>query len=134
MQHSSILVKSITGKIYRITDLLNGKKIPLTEEDLKNYDMYPQSGIYKDLDGSLIDIAEFYSSKNNVEILEEIPSEPKSNSLYVDKVEKTISIYDEEMGEFILVGYGNETDSFIPENALTDEEVKHIVTVFRSMK
>ena len=132
MQQSSILIKSITGKIYKITDLLNGEKIPLTEEDLRNYDMYPQSGVYKDIDGSLVDIAEIYASKNNVEILEEIPTEPKSNSLYIDKNERTISIYDENSDEFILLGSGGTTDSFVPENALTDEEIKNIVSLFKS--
>ena len=134
MQQSSILVKSITGQIYKITDLLNGKKIPLTEEDLRNYDMYPQSGVYKDIDGSLVDIAEIYASKNSIEILEDSPKEPKSNALYIDKTERTITIYDEDSDEFIILGSGGTVDSFIPENALSDEEVQHIVTLFKSVK
>ena len=96
--------------------------------------MYLQSGVYKDIDGSLVDIAEIYASKNSIEILEGSPKEAKSNALYIDKTERTISIYDEDSDEFILLGSGGTVDSFIPENALSDEEVQHIVTLFKSVK
>lgn len=134
MRPTSILVQSIDGKIYKITDLINGKKIPLTENELKNYDMHAQSGVYKDTDGSLIDIAEFYASKNKIEFLEEIPNEPKTNAIYIDKNEKTILAYDEEIDDFIVLGNGNETNSFISDNALTEDEVKQVVTMFQSVK
>lgn len=134
MRASSILVESIDGRIYKITDLIKGKKVPLTESDLKSYDMHAQSGVYKDLDGSLIDIAEFYASKNNIEFADIIPDEPKPNALYIDKNEKTISVFDEEIGDFIILGNGGEGGSLSQENSLTEDEITQVVTMFQSVK
>lgn len=132
MRKASILIESLDGKIYKITDLIKGDKRPLTEEDLKGYDMYPQSGVYKDIDGSLVDIATIYASASKVEILEDLPQEPKPNSLYVDKNARSIAIYDEELG-YISLGNG-EGGSLDYDDSLSEQDVFDIISIFKTLE
>lgn len=130
MRPTSILIKSIDGNIYKITDLFKGKKIPLTEVDLKDYDMHPISGVYKDLNGALIDISEIYANSGNIQISDNLPEDLKPNSLYVDKNAKAIYVYDDEIG---LITLGNGENSITYENSLTDDEVKDIISIFKNL-
>lgn len=134
MRPSSITIKSIEGKLYKITDLIKGVKEPLTDRDLKQYDMYPQSGIFKDLDGKLVDLADILTSSSKIQIDDALPENPTSNSLYIDKTSKSIAVFDEEIGEWIKLGNGEGGDSLTPDNALTEDEVAQVVSIFKSLK
>lgn len=137
MRASSIIVKSIDGKLYKITDLIKGIKEPLTDTDLKNYDMYPQSGVFKDVDGKLVDLVEILTTSSKVQI-QDIgkPENPTSNVLYVDKNARSIAVYDDENNEWIELGNGNSdtTTIFSPENALDDSDVLEVINIFLQHK
>ena len=108
MTPNSILIKSITGEIYKITDLAKGIKQPLQPSELAGYNMHPQSGVLMDTDGKLIDLVELLVSGNRVQISEEgKPDNPSTNALYVDKSARSIAVFDEKTGEWIELGNGN---------------------------
>lgn len=129
MRPASILIRSIDGKIYKITDLINGKKIPLTENDLKAYDMHASSGVVKDIDGSLIDLATIYSNSGKVEISDTLPENPNANAIYVDKNARSIMIFDEEVNDWVSVGGGE----LSPDDSLTKEDINEIISAFKSL-
>ena len=128
MRASSILIRSMDGKIYKVTDLLQGKKIPLTETDLKDYDMHAASGVIKDLNGDLLDLATIYANSSKIEISDSLPENPKSDALYIDKTAKTLMLFDEDTSEWISLG-GRE-NGLSPENALTEIDIYEIMNVF----
>lgn len=134
MTPNSILIKSITGQIYKITDLVKGIKRPLLPSELVHYDMYAQSGILKDTDGTLVDLVELLTSGGKVQIVEEEkPENPLPNAIYVDKNSRSISIFDEEIGEWIDLGSGDETVIFSPDNALNDDDLLEVVNIFSTL-
>ena len=133
MNANSILIKSITGKIYKITDLIKGVKRPLEPSELAQYNMHPQSGIVKDTNNNLIDLVELMTSSDKVKILEEgKPESPLTNAIYVDKLAKSISVFDDNSGEWIELGSGDidTTEVFSIENALSDNDIKEVVDIF----
>lgn len=134
MTPNSILIKSITGQIYKITDLVKGIKRPLLPSELAGYDMYAQSGILKDIDGTLVDLVELLTSSGKVQIVEdEKPTNPLPNAIYVDKNSRSISIFDEEIDEWIDLGSGDETVIFSPDNALNDDDLLEVVNIFSTL-
>ena len=137
MTPNSILIKSITGEIYKITDLAKGIKQPLQPSELAGYNMHPQSGVLMDTDGKLIDLVELLVSGNRVQISEEgRPDDPSANALYVDKSSRSIAVFDEKTGEWIELGNGNSdiTDILSPDNALSDSDVLEVIDIFLQHK
>ena len=137
MTPNSILIKSITGEIYKITDLAKGIKQPLQPSELAGYNMHPQSGVLMDTDGKLVDLVELLISGNRVQISEEgRPANPSTNALYVDKSARSIAVYDEKSEEWIELGNGNSdiTDILSPDNALSDSDVLEVINIFLQHK
>lgn len=135
MTPNSILIKSITGEIYKITDLAKGIKQPLQPSELAGYNMHPQSGVLMDTDGKLIDLVELLVSGNRVQISEEgRPDNPSTNALYVDKSARSIAVFDEETGEWIELGNGNGdiTNILSPDNALSDSDISEVLNIFNT--
>ena len=133
MNANSILIKSITGKIYKITDLIKGVKRPLEPSELAQYNMHPQSGILKDTNNNLIDLVELMTSSDKVKILKEgKPENPLTNAIYVDKSAQSISVFDDNSGEWVELGSSDidTTEVFSIENALSDNDVKEVVDIF----
>ena len=130
MNPSSILIKSVTGEIYKITDLIKGIKEPLKPSELAGYNMHPQSGVLKDTDGRLIDLIELLTSGNRVVISEDsFPENPSTTTLYVNKNAKSIAVYDEE-DKWVELSGSDVNDIFNPINALNDTEIMEVLDVF----
>ena len=134
MQKTSILVKSIDGTVYKITDLLKGIKEPVTDEDLKNYDMYPTSGALKDLDGNIVDLVDLIGKGSGdglkeIEFVDTLPEIPKESVVYVNRTDK--SIYYFLNGEWIKTSGDIDANSILSKDKYTTtSEIQSMLTVF----
>ena len=134
MRPSSITIKSIDGKLYKITDLIKGIKEPLMDSDLKQYDMYPQSGVFKDLDGNLVDLVDLIGKGSGdglkeIEFVDTLPEIPKESVVYVNRTDK--SIYYFLNGEWIKTSGDIDANSILSKDKYTTtSEIQSMLTVF----
>ena len=135
MQKSSILIKSIDGTIYKITDLINGIKDPVTEEDIRLYDMHPSSGVLKDIDGNLVDLVDLIGKGGGqvkeVEFIETLPDVPKESVIYINTTDN--SIYYFKNGVWEKTSSDVDKESVLSkDSSVTTSQIQEMLLIFNT--
>lgn len=135
MQKSSILIKSIDGTIYKITDLINGIKEPVTEEDIRLYDMHPSSGVLKDIDGNLVDLVDLIGKGGGqvkeVEFIETLPDVPKESVIYINTTDN--SIYYFKNGVWVKTSSDVNKESVLSkDSSVTTSQIQEMLLIFNT--
>ncbi|WP_294402660.1 hypothetical protein [uncultured Clostridium sp.] len=90
MRNASNLIKCpTTGDILIYSDLLKGIRTIVTDEQLRNHPMHPQSGLIKDMNGNLISIVDLLLEGGKQKLVE-IEIENETLNLTTDKFQKVI--------------------------------------------
>lgn len=55
---SGLIKDPKTNKVLKVAELYKGRKVEVTEQELANYDMRPQSGTIKDVNGNIISLVD----------------------------------------------------------------------------
>lgn len=135
MRKSSILIKSIDGTIYKITDLINGTKTPLTENDLRNYDMHAQSGVLKDLDGNLVDLVDLIGKGGGqvkeVEFIDTLPDVPKESVIYINTSDNSIYFFKD--GVWVKTSSDVDKESVLSKDSSVDtSQIQEMLLIFNT--